>query len=233
MFVLLRFVRRPALLPLRRRAVGVFEWTLSLARYPRGTLAAGQYLSFPPSGASLLGSYFVTLVIVTGCGYRPCLCASRQRRLLAAGCAFWRETLPSARCCWRCPPVRRIPSAPPSCRAISEPTKSGQPRGEILALYASLTEQAAQAGAELILLPRPPCLYLRKAASCKPMRASPPVRLHHRYRRTRPRRGRRAQRASGRLRTAAFRNTDKRHLVPSANICRSVAAEKAAAFWRI
>ena len=159
-FVLLRFVRRPALLPLCAGALWViFEWTLSLGTlaFPWGTLAAGQYLFLPAiQSASLLGSYFVTLVIVTGCGYlalfvrRPA-----QRRLLAAGCGILAGNIALGALLLALPAGETDTVRAAVVQGnigTGEKWESGR-AAEILALYASLTEQAAQAGAELILLP--------------------------------------------------------------------------------
>ena len=159
-FVLLRFVRRPALLPLCAGALWViFEWTLSLGTlaFPWGTLAAGQYLFLPAiQSASLLGSYFVTLVIVTGCGYlalfvrRPA-----QRRLLAAGCGILAGNIALGALLLALPAGETDTVRAAVVQGnigTSEKWESGR-AAEILALYASLAEQAAQAGAELILLP--------------------------------------------------------------------------------
>ena len=159
-FVLLRFVRRPALLPLCAGALWViFEWTLSLGTlaFPWGTLAAGQYLFLPAiQSASLLGSYFVTMVIVTGCGYlalfvrRPA-----QKRLLAAGCGILAGNIALGALLLALPAGETDTVRAAVVQGnigTSEKWESGR-AAEILALYASLAEQAAQAGAELILLP--------------------------------------------------------------------------------
>lgn len=159
-FTMLRFVRRRALLPLCAGALWViFEWTLSFGTlaFPWGTLAAGQYLFLPAiQSASLLGSYFVTLVIVTGCGYLALFARQPEKKAaLAAGSALLAGNL-ALGCILLALPV----SETETIRAAvvqgnigtSEKWESGRAE-EILSLYASLTEQAAAAGAELILLP--------------------------------------------------------------------------------
>ena len=106
--------------------------------------------------ASLLGSYFVTMVIVTGCGYlalfvrRPA-----QKRLLAAGCGILAGNIALGALLLALPAGETDTVRAAVVQGnigTSEKWESGR-AAEILALYASLAEQAAQAGAELILLP--------------------------------------------------------------------------------
>ena len=96
------------------------------------------------------------MVIVTGCGYlalfvrRPA-----QKRLLAAGCGILAGNIALGALLLALPAGETDTVRAAVVQGnigTSEKWESGR-AAEILALYASLAEQAAQAGAELILLP--------------------------------------------------------------------------------